>query len=304
MDTAQFIQKAILVHENKYLYTNTTYVHPKEKVTIYCTSCKTFFTQKPYNHLNGQGCPICKGTSNTTVETLYALTKDLPYTFDYSNYVNGKSVVSVYCEKHKHTTYRTVRHIKNRQTYCSICHKNRIAEEQQARAADNFIADATAKFGNLYAYDHVTYINATTKVKILCKRCNTYFEQIPHNHIRGTGCPSCSGDMQGWGKSRFAGKPTVFYVLQVNNVYKIGITTKSVDIRYKSEQLPINVLYQTTFYDGELAWMLEKLVLRTFRAFKYTGPRVLTTASNKEVITKNPVQNLQLLIKELYEQIF
>lgn len=301
MNTLQFIQKATQVHKNKYLYTNTTYVHPKEKVEIYCVSCKTFFRQNPYNHLNGHGCPICRGTSNTTIETLEALTKNLPYIFDYSNYTNGKSVVSIYCEKHKHTTYRTVNHIKTRQTYCSICHKNSAAEEKQAKAASNFITNATAKFGKLYAYDNVAYINATTKVKILCKRCNTYFEQIPHNHIRGAGCPSCAGDMQGWGKSRYIDKPTIFYVLQIDNVYKIGITTRSIGLRYSSEQTPFDVLYQTTFFDGELAWELEKLVLRTFRTFRYTGPRVLTTASNREIITKNPIPDLQLLIKELYE---
>lgn len=44
-----------------------------------------------------------------------------------------------------------------------------------------------------YGYDDVIYINAHTKVKILCHGCLTFFYQDPHSHLKGSGCPNCAG---------------------------------------------------------------------------------------------------------------
>ena len=67
-----FIQKAKKVHNNKYDYSKVNYVNNQTKVCIVCPEHGEFW-QRPNNHLNGQGCPICsklnkknKNKSNTT----------------------------------------------------------------------------------------------------------------------------------------------------------------------------------------------------------------------------------------------
>ncbi len=55
-----------------------------------------------------------------------------------------------------------------------------------------FLDKASAKFGNLFDYSLVEYINAKTKVKIICKE-HGVFEQTPDKHLQATyPCPVCN----------------------------------------------------------------------------------------------------------------
>ena len=56
--TESFVEKAKLKHGEKYDYSLVNYVNAKVPVNIICKKHGTF-SQKPNNHLNGAGCPIC-----------------------------------------------------------------------------------------------------------------------------------------------------------------------------------------------------------------------------------------------------
>ena len=47
------------------------------------------------------------------------------------------------------------------------------------------------KHGNKYDYSKVEYINAITKVIIICPE-HGEFLQTPHAHLKGQGCPQCA----------------------------------------------------------------------------------------------------------------
>lgn len=55
----------------------------------------------------------------------------------------------------------------------------------------SFIEKANKTHNFTYHYHLVDYINSITKVKIVCP-VHGIFEQIPANHLRGSGCSSCS----------------------------------------------------------------------------------------------------------------
>lgn len=55
----EFIEKASLVHSNKYDYSNVKYINTREQILINCP-IHGEFEQIARNHLNGCGCPICK----------------------------------------------------------------------------------------------------------------------------------------------------------------------------------------------------------------------------------------------------
>lgn len=55
-----FIEKATLLHRNYYNYSNVNLINSKTKIKILCPKHGEFL-QSPNNHLNGQGCPKCKG---------------------------------------------------------------------------------------------------------------------------------------------------------------------------------------------------------------------------------------------------
>lgn len=53
-----FIERANLIHQNKYDYSNVNYINNYTKVSIYCPK-HGYFEQIPANHLQGKGCPKC-----------------------------------------------------------------------------------------------------------------------------------------------------------------------------------------------------------------------------------------------------
>ena len=61
-NTAEFIQKAQFVHDNKYSYNKTEYVNTRTKITITCEAHGDF-QQTPTGHLGGNGCPKCANES-------------------------------------------------------------------------------------------------------------------------------------------------------------------------------------------------------------------------------------------------
>ncbi|MCK9445521.1 hypothetical protein M0Q50_01340 [bacterium] len=62
------------------------------------------------------------------------------------------------------------------------------------KSLEEFISSSKEIHNNKYDYSLVEYINSSTKVKIFCKKCNEYFEQLPNNHLsQKQGCPICGG---------------------------------------------------------------------------------------------------------------
>lgn len=57
--TADFVNKANQVHENRYNYDKVIYEKAKNKVIITCLIHGDFL-QTPDGHLRGSGCPTCK----------------------------------------------------------------------------------------------------------------------------------------------------------------------------------------------------------------------------------------------------
>lgn len=60
---------------------------------------------------------------------------------------------------------------------------------------EEFIKKAIARHGDKYDYSKVNYINNHTKVTIICP-IHGEFEQTPNDHLRGKGCPRCSGNIK------------------------------------------------------------------------------------------------------------
>ena len=58
--TEEFIKKAKAIHGNKYDYSKVEY--GKNNMELVCIICPKHgeFWQKPFSHLSGRGCPVCK----------------------------------------------------------------------------------------------------------------------------------------------------------------------------------------------------------------------------------------------------
>ena len=56
--TAEFIHKAVRVHDCFYSYEDANYINHKKHINITCPIHGNF-SQMPYAHISGQGCPLC-----------------------------------------------------------------------------------------------------------------------------------------------------------------------------------------------------------------------------------------------------
>ena len=64
---------------------------------------------------------------------------------------------------------------------------------QNSEGRESYIARAKAKHGEKYDYSRLIYKNSKAKVEIICSSHGS-FMQNPGDHLRGKGCPSCSGN--------------------------------------------------------------------------------------------------------------
>ena len=105
-DTDYFIKEAILIHGDKYDYSKVEYINKDTKVCIICPKHGEFW-QAPHDHLNGNGCPICK-ESKLEINIRNALTTEnilfeSQYTEDWlrNNITNRPMFIDFYLQEHK-----------------------------------------------------------------------------------------------------------------------------------------------------------------------------------------------------------
>lgn len=103
----EFVDKAKLVHDDKYDYSKVNYVNNHTKVCIICPEHGEFY-QIPNSHLNGEGCSKCnihkignniRKTTNGYIEEAIQIHGDK---YDYSkvNYIDKETKICIICPKH------------------------------------------------------------------------------------------------------------------------------------------------------------------------------------------------------------
>ena len=193
-----FIKKAREVHDDKYDYSKVEYVNNKTKVCIVCPKHDEFW-QLAKAHLQGHGCPKCKGDKvrercvSTKEEFIKKACEKHGDKYDYSkvDYVNKRTKVCIICHEHGEFWQEANGHLQG--MGCPKCgneNKGRYCRSSK----EEFIKKARKVHGNKYDYTKVEYVNNYTKVCIICsKHVHGKFWQRPNHHLKGNGCPKCSG---------------------------------------------------------------------------------------------------------------
>ena len=193
--TKEWVSSAHEVHNGKYDYSKVNYINNKTKVCIICHEHGEFW-QRPHNHLNGNGCPKCKGNKTrerqtfSTNEFIAKSKKIHDDKYDYSKvkYVNSGTKVCIVCHEHGEFWQKPSHHLSGHGCVKCMCDNLR---ERFSSTKDEFISKAKEIHDNKYDYSKVDYVNAMTKVCIICPEHGEFW-QTPHNHLSGKGCPKCN----------------------------------------------------------------------------------------------------------------
>lgn len=191
----EFISRSKFIHGNRYDYSNAVYKNGKTKVDIKC-SIHGIFQQRPYNHSMGEGCPCCrieymrKILSMPPEEFVRKATEVHGTAYDYSKsvYFGNKKKVEIICPNHGSFWQIPNNHLRG-QT-CPSC-ANAVIANKNRKTTDEFVQDAKQVHGDRYDYSDVKYSHKDETVSIKCKKHGA-FNQSPHNHLVGSGCPQCA----------------------------------------------------------------------------------------------------------------
>lgn len=180
-----FIEKAKIIHGNKYNYDKIDYINNYTKICIICKIHGSFF-QTPGNHLSGRGCKICGIQKNTSYATEFIkkANKIHKNQYDYSKviYINSKTKINIICKIHGQFNQSPSNHLANHG--CGKCRKNYMDTPY-------FIERANKIHNHRYDYSLVEYINAHNNIIIICK-IHGPFKQLANGHLNGQGCRKCS----------------------------------------------------------------------------------------------------------------
>lgn len=179
----QFINKANIVHNNKYDYSQIEFKNTNSKIKIICKE-HGIFEQLPSNHTSGQGCPTCSNRIKITNEIFIIKANKIhnnKYDYSYINYVNNHIEIKILCKEHGFFYQMPQNHLKGNQCYkCSNI----------VKTTEDFINKAIIIHKNIYDYSKTNYISTREKVIILCKTHGDFL-QSPNDHLSGCGCNKC-----------------------------------------------------------------------------------------------------------------
>jgi hypothetical protein len=197
---SEFISRAILIHGDKDNYNETDYFNNHSKVRIFCNKHKYFFSIQPSNYLskNHHRCPKCgkenraiNRTSNTEefIKKSKLLFGENVFGYDRTNYINSRRKLELFCNKHKY--YFWIKPNSNLSgSGCPKCGKDKCHNNKRL-TLEEFIEKAKKVHGDRYIYDKFIYIKSIIMGWIGCK-IHGYFQQTPHYHLKGGGCPICN----------------------------------------------------------------------------------------------------------------
>jgi len=192
LNTEEFIKRSNKSHNNFYNYSKSKYIGSGEKVIIICPIHKEF-SQKAHDHMLGIGCAKCGSQKSAnskkfSFEDFIKKAKfvhNSKYDYSQSNYVDYSTKINIKCEKNHYFMQKPNSHLNGHG--CPVCKNNKKLTSKE------YIEKAKLIHGDKYNYSDLIYVNASTKLTIICKN-NHKFKMRPHDHLNGFGCAICSGN--------------------------------------------------------------------------------------------------------------
>lgn len=198
--TEQFKEEADEIFGYIYGYDLVEYITNKDKISVYCYTHEKYFYITPSSHLAGHGCIDCGYIRSSEIQRLTkeefktkAIIKHgFKYGYDKVVYINNKTNVTIYCNKHEEYFEQTPSsHLHG--IGCPRCARDSAADMRRL-TNEEFKERGIAVHGERYGYDKVKYVRTDKDVIITCKKHGD-FEQRPDNHLQGKGCKSCKSSL-------------------------------------------------------------------------------------------------------------
>lgn len=216
---SSFIEKANIIHGNKYDYSKTIYKNNRTEITVICPEHGEFKILPSAHIHNNRGCPKCqenelkcrktnkilekekKAIEKKKIKEISISLKESKFIekakkihnnkYDYSKvkYINNRTKVCIVCPEHGEFWQEPHNHLRGCQ--CHICSRSLVSLKNRDTKED-FIEKAKKIHNNKYDYSKVNYINNHTKVCIICPEHGEFWQTPAMHSSEGQGCPNCA----------------------------------------------------------------------------------------------------------------
>lgn len=242
------------------------YIRSMVKITFGCTDCGHEWRVTPNQIFKGKGCPVCNDISLTT-KIVDERLEDRPIK-RIGEYINNSTKIIFGCTKCDYKWSAIPSSVFNG-TGCPSCANrpmltNDLVDARLEGLAINRIGD---------------FVNAQTSITFGCTDCGSEWATTPNHIFNGTGCPICA-DSGFNSKSRAR-----FYIIQVDELFKIGITNRTIKERYAPEGVDYKIIMDLEFNLGSEAAEFEKMVMKENAEHQYKGPQIFRHTGITEMYT-------------------
>jgi len=203
--TEEWIEKAKLIHGNKYDYSKVNYVNAKTKVTIICKKHGEFL-QSPSEHLSGKGCKYCAGQAFHPLESLVRINPKIAKEWDYEkNDIYGFTPETIgksnkikfwwKCNNGKPHSYQATIQQRLRGSKCAVCHGKQVSYDTSIAFLRPDLAKEWCK-ENKYKSSEVS-LSSEKKILWKCSNPNhkPYYCTVYNRVKNNVGCQECKKKM-------------------------------------------------------------------------------------------------------------
>ena len=185
------------IHENKYDYSKVIWKGVDINIIVVCPIHGDFEIRPADHKTKKRGCQKCykethiqynKLDTDKFVETSIQIWGK-EYDYSKTKYIGADVKLIIICNKHGEFEQIPSNHYKYG---CASCgrEKNVRNNELKEKCKKDFEIKSNIVHNNLYNYTKSDYINAATKIIVICNEHGEFYVS-PNNHLRGKGCPNC-----------------------------------------------------------------------------------------------------------------
>jgi len=186
IDTNTFIQKANIIHSDKYDYSITHYNGNSNPLSINCNEHGSFEIIADEHLSSLRGCPKCANNNiklkDKDILNRFQQIHNGFYKYNSLKRNNTMDEIEIICPNHGMFKQRINLHLLGHG--CQKCGYN-------SSNTKDFIQKANIIHSDKYDYSKVNYFNNKTRIIITCNKHGD-FEIRPDDHLKGAGCQKCS----------------------------------------------------------------------------------------------------------------
>ena len=165
------------------------YINTRTKIKVRCKIDGYEWEVRPNSLLSGEGCPKCSGNvKNKTTEYFINELKEVNDNIEILGEYKGNSIkIKCRCKKDGHE-WEAIPSSLLSGYGCPKCAGNINKTTEEFRNELKEVNSDIEVLGE--------YVNAKTKIKCKCKKCEHEWKAIPNNLLNSQGCPKCGGTMK------------------------------------------------------------------------------------------------------------